>query len=207
MDGNLQLLVPRARQNGLVVRELGGEVLVYDLERDKAHALNRAAGLVWKRCNGSTTIAEITASLEGELDEPMPADAVWRAVSRLGQDGLLEREVAQPAPRTMTRRGMMQKVGLAATAAVITSIAVPMTAAAANCPSTTCGGGCPNSGTTCSATSPGGSACATCTAVAIGSCSHRCCIASGVCVTAADSHLCCMGSSQTSGCSLGHACT
>ncbi|MBV9278705.1 MAG: hypothetical protein JOZ41_01360, partial [Chloroflexi bacterium] len=52
MDGNVELLAPRARKNGLIVRELEDEVLVYDLERHRAHCLNRAAGLVWKHADG-----------------------------------------------------------------------------------------------------------------------------------------------------------
>ena len=40
-------LMPRARQDELVVEELQDETLVYDLERHKARCLNRTAALVW----------------------------------------------------------------------------------------------------------------------------------------------------------------
>ncbi len=40
--------LPHGRKDGLVVKELGNETLVYDLERDEAHCLNQTAALVWK---------------------------------------------------------------------------------------------------------------------------------------------------------------
>src|SRR6266571_4556339 len=36
---------PLARKEGLVVKEVSGEVLLYDLDRDKAHCLNQTAAL------------------------------------------------------------------------------------------------------------------------------------------------------------------
>ena len=41
-------LMPRARQDELVVEELPDETLVYDLKRHKARCLNRTAALVWQ---------------------------------------------------------------------------------------------------------------------------------------------------------------
>ena len=40
--------LPRARKDGLVIKELVNETLVYDLERDEAQCLNQTAPLVWK---------------------------------------------------------------------------------------------------------------------------------------------------------------
>ena len=51
--------LPRARKDGLVIKELSNETLVYDLERDEAHCLNQTAGLVWKQCDGRTTVTKI----------------------------------------------------------------------------------------------------------------------------------------------------
>jgi hypothetical protein len=57
--------LPRARTDGLVVKELTDEVLVYDLKRDKAHCLNLAAAAVWKLCDGRSTAAEIASRVAG----------------------------------------------------------------------------------------------------------------------------------------------
>jgi hypothetical protein len=40
--------LPRVRKKNLIIDELADEVLVYDLDRHKAHCLNRTAALVWK---------------------------------------------------------------------------------------------------------------------------------------------------------------
>ena len=49
-------LVPKARHNKLVIQELEDEVLVYDLERNQAHCLNRTAALIWEHCDGKQTV-------------------------------------------------------------------------------------------------------------------------------------------------------
>ena len=54
---------PRARRDGLVIRELNGELLVYDLERHRAHCLNPTAALVFKQCDGRTSPARMGASI------------------------------------------------------------------------------------------------------------------------------------------------
>lgn len=56
-------LLPKARSEGLITKEVDGELLVYDLERDRAHCLNEIAAAIWKRCDGSTTTTEIAAQL------------------------------------------------------------------------------------------------------------------------------------------------
>jgi hypothetical protein len=56
--------VPRARADGLIVKELADELLVYDIQRDKAHCLNLTAAAVWKQCDGRATVPEIARRLE-----------------------------------------------------------------------------------------------------------------------------------------------
>ena len=48
---------PISRSNGLVIHEIPGEVLVYDLNSNKAHCLNEPAAFVWKYCDGTHSIA------------------------------------------------------------------------------------------------------------------------------------------------------
>ena len=62
-----ELLAPRARTSGLIVRELDGEVLIFDVTGNQAHCLNGVAGAVWKRCDGGTTVSEIAAMVGSEL--------------------------------------------------------------------------------------------------------------------------------------------
>ena len=55
---------PMARQNGLVVQEMPDEVLVYDLDTNKAHCLNQSAALVWKSCDGNNSVGDIVRQFE-----------------------------------------------------------------------------------------------------------------------------------------------
>jgi len=70
---------PKARTEGIVVRELPEEVLVYDLERHAAVCLNRTAALVWKRCDGRASVGELSRSLAAELQTEGGAEEIGRA--------------------------------------------------------------------------------------------------------------------------------
>ena len=75
--------MPQARTTDLLIEVLRDETLVYDLRRHRAHCLNRAAALVWKHCDGRTTVAA-TATI---LDEALRLSA-GEALVRTGLDQL-----------------------------------------------------------------------------------------------------------------------
>jgi hypothetical protein len=127
--------LPRARKEGLVVRELTDEVLVYDLERDKAHCLDFTSALVWKRCDGQTPVKEIAGSLEGQCETPVSEDMVWLALRQLQRSHLLEECVVRPAgTKRASRRQMMRNMSLAALLLpAIISITAPMAWAQGSC--------------------------------------------------------------------------
>ena len=83
-------LMPRARQDELVVEELRDETLVYDLERHKARCLNPTAALVWRHCDGQTSVAEVAALLEEQSATPADESVVWMALDRLSRAHLIE---------------------------------------------------------------------------------------------------------------------
>jgi Coenzyme PQQ synthesis protein D (PqqD) len=112
---------PLARSKGLVVEELGDELLVYDLETHRAHSLSPEAARVWRRCDGRTPVDGLSAQLG------LDADTVERALEELEKSALLDPET-QALPGT-TRRQLtvrMAKVGTAVAAApLILSITAP----------------------------------------------------------------------------------
>ena len=127
---------PLARKDGLVIQELPDEVLVYDLDSDRAHCLNQTAAFVWQRCDGRNTTAQITRKLGQQFDCPVDEKIVWLALDQLGRNHLLERQpIPPPALMGMNRRAMVRSLGLAAALAipVVTSILAPMPAQAATC--------------------------------------------------------------------------
>jgi hypothetical protein len=127
---------PLARKEGLVIQELPDEVLVYDLERDRAHCLNETAAFVWQHCDGRSTTSEIARSLGEKVNAPVDEKVVWFALDQLGRNHLM---ASTPVPPQliagMNRREMVRAVGLAAAVAVpvVASIVAPTPAQASTC--------------------------------------------------------------------------
>lgn len=167
MKDQTDVVAPPARKNGLLIRELEDEVLVYDLERNQAHCLNRTAAAIWSYCDGTTTIGEMVEMLEIRTGSEADEDTVWHALLQLAQDNLLEQQVSRlAAGRRLSRRQLMKRAGIAVAAATVATIAVPAVGAHASvisvCP-TPVGGGL----SCCDPTSPGcqrsqNTACVTC---------------------------------------------
>ena len=131
-------LMPRARQDELIVEELTDETLVYDLERHKASCLNRTAALVWRCCDGQTSVADVAALLEEQFATPTDEAVVWMALDRLSRAHLLSEPVTLPADRAQySRRKMLRTLGRAAGISlllpVIESIVAPLAAAQGSC--------------------------------------------------------------------------
>src|SRR5229473_7924976 len=128
--------LPRARKDGLVIKELVNETLVYDLDRDEAHCLNQTAALVWKRCDGKTTIAKMTSLLQEQLSTSVSADVVWLAIKQLQRFHLVESYVEEAvAMPSVSRRNLVLKYAPAALVLpLIMSISAPTAAAASTNP-------------------------------------------------------------------------
>jgi hypothetical protein len=138
---------PIARRENLIVEELPGEVLIYDLNTDKAHCLNQTAALIWKNCDGEKTQGDIAALLQHELKTPMSTQVVVLGLEELAGYGLLQRDVSAPPRTRVSRRRLIQNLGLTAAIAlpVIMSITAPAAAGAASdpCIANPRGEGCP----------------------------------------------------------------
>ena len=120
---------PIARQNGLVVQEMPDEVLVYDLDTNKAHCLNGSAALVWKSCDGNNTVADIVKQFESNGSGKVTEDFVWLAIDQLNDNNLLEGKIA-PRFAGQSRRQVLKTIGLASMVAlpVIASLVAPQNA-------------------------------------------------------------------------------
>ena len=127
--------IPRARKHGLLVQELNGEVLVYDLDRHKAHCLNESAALIWRHCDGRTPVPEMIRILENEGIETVDPDVVRLGLRQLERSHLLETHISQSDGAGLRRRDLIKKIGLAAAIGLplVTSIVSPRAAEAATC--------------------------------------------------------------------------
>lgn len=126
--------LPCARREGLVIQELPDELLVYDLERHRAHCLNPAAVLVWNHCDGRTTVEGIAKLLGRELNVPVDEGIVRLALDQLGNARLLREQVTrQPSVSRASRRELLRRAGLiAASLPLVISIIAPTVVQAAS---------------------------------------------------------------------------
>jgi hypothetical protein len=120
---------PLARQRGLVSRLVGDELLVYDLERQQAHALNAPAAAVWRIADGTRTVPEIAATLRDRTPS-IPEPAVRYALAELSRARLLTTPVAAGG---LTRRELVRRLGSAAALPLVASIVAPTAARAQSC--------------------------------------------------------------------------
>lgn len=143
---------PQIRRNGLVVQEMPDEVLVYDLNTNKAHCLNESAATVFHACDGTNSISDIVLSFERNGNK-VTEDFVWLAIDGLNENGLLEAGTASRFAG-QSRRDVLKKIGFASVIAipVIASLVAPRNALASN--SCTCAALTPSGNTFCATLSP-----------------------------------------------------
>jgi hypothetical protein len=115
-----------------VTRELGDELLVYDLERHKAYCLNQVAMQVFRHCDGETTIPDMARRVGDALGLAIDEQAVRLGLVRLEKAHLLDGPVGLTVHTS--RREMLRTLGRAAAVVVplVTAITVPTSAEAAN---------------------------------------------------------------------------
>src|SRR5438552_3671505 len=118
-------MLPLRREADLMVEELADETVVYDRARNKAHCLNRPAALVWRHCDGRTTIGQMAAILHAQLG--LPADP---AVVRLARCRLLQ-DTSRADEIRASRRDLIRKFGVAAVALPVVMTILAPTAATA----------------------------------------------------------------------------
>lgn len=117
----------------VIVQDVFGELLVYDLQRNIVRRLNRVAAAIWKHCDGRKSVAEIARAVTPEFEGQVDEQAVRLALHRFSRAHLL----AGPAPELprvtkASRREWIKRMGIAALP-LVTSMAVPTSAQAASC--------------------------------------------------------------------------
>ena len=137
MTRSMQSL-PEARKERLVTEKLADELLVYDLERDKAHCLNQTAAMVWEHCDGRTTVEAMARILEQKFDASATDEIVLLALDQLRKARLIDQKYIEAGSRAssgMSRREVMKRIGIAASVAlpVVSSIVAPKAVQAATC--------------------------------------------------------------------------
>jgi hypothetical protein len=119
-------LKPLARSEGLLIEEVGDELLICDPDSNRAHSLNAFAARVWQACDGETTSEALVVKLGSDRD------SVARALAELSDCELLER-TGPPIVGNggVTRRDLGVRAAKVGAAAAVISVALPVAEAAA----------------------------------------------------------------------------
>ena len=97
-----QSSAPLARDgHDLIIVELSDELLIYDRSNYKAHCLNITASLIWKNCNGRSTVADMAHRLS------MDQEVIVYCINQLGKRRLLR---SKPDYPKISRRDLIRVV-------------------------------------------------------------------------------------------------
>ncbi|MER3523581.1 MAG: hypothetical protein C4326_05805 [Ignavibacteria bacterium] len=80
------------RKEGIVLRKLGGEAILYDPGQKKAHVLNATALTIWELCSGEVSVRQIEERLKGdfEIDDPLELRSdIEETLVRFHTEGIL----------------------------------------------------------------------------------------------------------------------
>ncbi len=127
---------PKAATGDLVVQYTGDELLVYDLEANRAVCLNNTSRLVWHYCDGKTETSAIREKLEKKLGATISNDFVLFALTQLKEEGLISNgDLIPDGFAGLTRREVVKKIGFASMVAlpIVSSIVAPQPTFAQSC--------------------------------------------------------------------------
>ena len=114
--------LPIVRNQNIVVQEIGSEIMIYDLEINKAYSLNETSAIVYQNCDGKMDVAELSGKYG------FPNEIIYLALDQLQNENLLERNAEFLSPfKGLSRREVVKKVGLGSMIMlpIITSIVAP----------------------------------------------------------------------------------
>jgi hypothetical protein len=126
--------MPRGIWREISVQQIGRETLVYDAVRHRAFCLNESSGVVWRLADGTRTVAEIGAAAGVKLGVEVSEELVVFILDELRGDGLIEAWGEDAVRVGISRRAMLQRLGVggAMLLPVIAAIVAPTAAQAYN---------------------------------------------------------------------------
>jgi len=119
--------LPFLRTNQLVVNELPNELLIYDLEKNKAFCLNETARLIMDECNGIKPIDEAVESLNRKLKSKLSEEMVWMVIEQFQKSNFLQGDYQIPIQTSkISRRKILQAAAaLGIALPIVTSLVAP----------------------------------------------------------------------------------
>lgn len=103
---------PRSIRQQMLIQQIGTETLVYDERRHMAFCLNESSSAIWGLADGERTVAEIGAASSLLLKAPVSEELVLFAIEELRRDGLMEPCLDAECATAVSRRTMLQRLGV-----------------------------------------------------------------------------------------------
>jgi len=131
----MDVIRPRARTDQLLIEELDDELLVYDLDADKAHRLNHTAAAVFRNADGQRSVEQLVDVVGASVSELVDEDLVLITLDDLAEARLIEDyESRASRDARLSRRRFIRRAGAVSAAAtvlpVVHSIIAPSAAEA-----------------------------------------------------------------------------
>ena len=124
--------MPLVRSEDLVVQPLGAETLVYDQKSHQAHCLGKLASLVWRHCDGGSSLETVADRIHNRWSIPADTDLVRLAIQELAATELLDQPRSDRASdRKISRRQLAARLGTGAAAFLLTPLITSLTAQSA----------------------------------------------------------------------------
>jgi hypothetical protein len=134
-------MYPVARTDGLNVKRMGSEAVVFDPESGNVHHLNNVAEVVWRACDGKTDVAGLTRIVARVTNVDNPGPAVELALEQLSSRGLLSTNVERAnSDRRRNRRDALKTLAKAMAIPIVLTLTASR--ARAQTISDYCPGGC-----------------------------------------------------------------
>ena len=123
---------PRSILRHISIQRIGTETLLYDERRHKAFCLNESSAVIWTLATGEFTIAQIGAAASLQLKTQVSDEFVLFAIEELRRDGLIEPSSIAGGRPILSRRAMLQRLGVggAMLLPVVAAIVAPTAAQA-----------------------------------------------------------------------------
>jgi hypothetical protein len=114
------------------IQQIGTETLVYDERRHLAFCLNESSSVIWRFADGEHTIAQIAAAASLQLKSQVSKELVLFAIKQLQGDGLVQPTPFADTGKAISRRAMLQRLGVggAMLLPIVSAIVAPTAAQA-----------------------------------------------------------------------------
>ena len=121
-----------AKSGDFVTQELQNEVLIYNLQTNKALCLNSSVALVFKHCDGKTDFQQIINTFQKEQNIKIDIDFIWLTLDELSKAELLENYNLKFESKISRRRALLNYALPLALLPVIVGVTAPKAAQAAS---------------------------------------------------------------------------